>query len=400
MKHRLPLILSVVVAAAAAAWNAAAAETLITLDGKTVTAAIASIDAQGRILAANGDALPPLQSLRSIRRTDAAPAAESPMLLWLIDDGRIHARDIAMKDGVITAQVNDKLSIELPLALAAGLCLGAGKSTAIDDTFMQAMAKPSAEQDQLYLKAGENLQAIGVAVESVRDGSLTFTWSGKTQTAKPDRIYGVVFARTREQADLSGRCNLHLANGSRFWARVEGLADGTVVCRLDAATTLRLPWSAVTHLDIRSDRVRFLSDMEPTRVEQTAWVTLPFPWQRDKSVYGKPLTVNKQVYSKGIGVHSISKLTFACDPAFPVFAAAVGIDDETRGAGDCDVLVLGDGKELYKQRIRGGEAVRDVRLDLAGVRELTLVVEAGEELDIADHLNWCEARFEAAPAAR
>jgi hypothetical protein len=32
-------------------------------------------------------------------------------------------------------------------------------------------------------------------------------------------------------------------------------------------------------------------------------------------------------------------------------------------------------------------------VDIRGKQEITLVVDAGEGLDLADHGNWCDVRF-------
>ena len=71
----------------------------------------------------------------------------------------------------------------------------------------------------------------------------------------------------------------------------------------------------------------------------------------------------------------------------------IGIDDETNGRGDCIFLVLGDGKELFRARVTGTDEPRRIGVDIRGVRQVTLVVEPGEDLDLADHADWCDARM-------
>jgi alpha-galactosidase len=139
--------------------------------------------------------------------------------------------------------------------------------------------------------------------------------------------------------------------------------------------------------------VAFLSDLKPTAEEQQAIATIARPWQRDKSVMGKPLTLGSRVFEKGIGVHSRSSLAFDVDEGFDVLAATIGIDAETGGKGDCVFTVLGDGRPLFTQQMKGDSPAQDISVPLGGARQLTLLVEPGADLDLADHADWCDARL-------
>jgi hypothetical protein len=139
--------------------------------------------------------------------------------------------------------------------------------------------------------------------------------------------------------------------------------------------------------------LRWLSDSDPAAVREETLLTLPRPWQRDKSVAGKPLTLGKQEFARGIGVHARSELTFAVPEGFDLFLATVGIDASTQGRGDCIVKVLLDGEEAFAQRLKGTDSPVQIKIELKKAKQLTLVVEPGADLDFADHLNWCDARW-------
>jgi len=115
------------------------------------------------------------------------------------------------------------------------------------------------------------------------------------------------------------------------------------------------------------------------------------PWQADRTVAGQTLTLRKQTFDKGLGVASYSKLTYELPGQYETFAATIGIDDETAGAGDAVFVVLGDGRELFRLRATGKDAPHQLRLDVTGVRRLELIVEPGEQLDLADHADWGDA---------
>jgi hypothetical protein len=154
-----------------------------------------------------------------------------------------------------------------------------------------------------------------------------------------------------------------------------------------------VPWDFVVCVSVRSDRLVYLSDLTPVEVEEESIVAFPRAWQRDRSVGGRALKLGERVFSKGIGVQARSRLVFRTNAEFELMTATVGIDAETSGRGDCIFIVLGDGQELFRKRLKGSDPPHDLRVDIEGVREMTLLVEPGEDLDFGDHADWCDACF-------
>ena len=92
-------------------------------------------------------------------------------------------------------------------------------------------------------------------------------------------------------------------------------------------------------------------------------------------------------------MRSRTELIYRLTDKFRAFHALVGIDDRVRDRGNVDLRILGDNKELFSKRITGRDDPLPIALDIQGVRRLTIVVDFGEESDIADHLNLCNARI-------
>ncbi|MCH8146858.1 MAG: NPCBM/NEW2 domain-containing protein, partial [Planctomycetes bacterium] len=86
--------------------------------------------------------------------------------------------------------------------------------------------------------------------------------------------------------------------------------------------------------------------------------------------------------------------------AYERFAATIGIDDFVRPGGSVVFRVIGDGRVLFESgEITGRDAPRAIRVDMVGVKLLTLLVDLGEGLDLSDHADWAGARL-IRPAAR
>jgi hypothetical protein len=95
-----------------------------------------------------------------------------------------------------------------------------------------------------------------------------------------------------------------------------------------------------------------------------------------------------------LGVHSFTELTFDIGGAYETFAATIGIDDSVRPRGHVVFRVIGDEGILFDSGpVTGRNGPEDILVDVTGVLVLKLVVDYGEELDIADHADWCDARL-------
>jgi hypothetical protein len=154
-----------------------------------------------------------------------------------------------------------------------------------------------------------------------------------------------------------------------------------------------LPRGSVSKIAIRSSRVTWLSDLKPTAEKQQSLATLPRPWRRDLSIGGRPLTLAGRTFEKGLGVAARTELVFSLDGKFEAFSATLGIDQETAGKGDCLFVVALDGEPVSTTRVKGTDAPREINLPLGSARTLSLIVEPGADLDLADHADWADARL-------
>ena len=78
---------------------------------------------------------------------------------------------------------------------------------------------------------------------------------------------------------------------------------------------------------------------------------------------------------------------------FGRFKAIVGIDDSVRPNGNVRLVISGDDRVLLEATIDGSDEPKPVDLDISGVRRLRILVDFGQRLDVADHLDLCEARI-------
>ena len=377
-----------------------AEDRLVPLDGRAYGSEVTGIDDQGAVAVKGGKAPVPLQGLIRIdRKIKAQPDKKSGIVVHLIDGTEIRARSVAGADSVCSVEWAYGKGWKLPFSSIHAIhfkgqwaAKGPIKSVERFEKVVSGDEEP-ADKDRLFVVSSDELQSLAGGLQDLAKEKITFVWEGEARKVSRTKLYGVAFARTEETPDPVGRCRVHLADGSTVWGKVTGLKAGRLALKIVGDKALEIPWKAAVRLEIKSDRLTFLSDLKPLKVVQEAQMTFVGPWRRDLSVLGNPLKLGDRTFEKGLGVHARCLLTYPRDQRFDVFAATIGIDAETEGKGDCIFKVLGDGKELFQKRVKGADKPVPVRIDVADIDRLTLAVEPGEDFDLADHGNWCDARL-------
>jgi hypothetical protein len=144
--------------------------------------------------------------------------------------------------------------------------------------------------------------------------------------------------------------------------------------------------------------VVYLSDLEGADYRGVPYLSVKWPFMRDRNVLGDSIEVRGRRYLKGIGMHSAARLTYRLDRDYRRFDSAIAIDDSAKGRGSVTfgVYVLRDGKwgEAFTSGIvRGRDAPQPVSVDLTGANGLTLTVDFADRGDELDHAVWLDARL-------
>lgn len=188
-----------------------------------------------------------------------------------------------------------------------------------------------------------------------------------------------------------------LADGSNIVLTASfSIKAGVLSGQTPGGLQLRMPVAQLAALGFMGGSFIHLSDLEPQNVERKPFFPVPegpaseamkkfvCPVRLDKSPDGRPITVGRRRYFKGIGVRPRTELTYKLDGKYRFFQAVCGIDDEIfgpgygRGAGTGSVVfsVFADGKKIYGSPVViGGKEPARVHVAVDGVKELRLVVD-------------------------
>lgn len=332
-----------------------------------------------------------LDDLRRIERpaADMAQAGSPGRWAELRGGSYIAAESVSIADEKCRVKWRGEQTLELPLDAVRAIRFEPSASAAFD----KARAQPKAEQDRVLIRDDTGAETIVAGlVDSLTSQQIQLDVGTQRRALPVASIVGIVFAQPAA-AEAILPIAVHLSNESVLVGSSLELSDSNTTLLLPGDVRVTIRWTEVSRVVVRSSRVAFLSDLQPLAEAQRPIVTPSFPARRDMSVSGRPLRLGSQVYEKGLGVHAFSELTFATGGAWDWFIATIGLAPDEGEQGDCVFKVLADGKVIYERRVRAADAPHVVDLPIAGCDQVVLVVEPGEDLDLGDHANWCDARF-------
>lgn len=370
------------------------------LDGQMVTGEWLAIE-QGKLILKDVSDAVPLTELLEIAWPTAqtqpaasAPAEEADLLRVYLHDGtRIMGRVVSGDARGIEFDVPGMGKLALPLSTLAAVAWPTARQEVVRQVFEQALAKPETGKDMLLVLTGEKVQTLPGAAESLSPQDGIFRWRDRAIPLWAERTCGLIFARPLE-APPRAPALCTLVDGT-LWAGQLTTADAaTLDLVLTSGREITLPLHRLKSIRLNSDRVIFLSDLDPAEEHFKPFGTTTWPWRKDRSVANGPLRIGAEVYDRGIGVHSQSRLVYSLDGKYRQFIADVGIDAATGALGNVIFRVLADGKEVFNSGpVRGGEAPRALQTGVENVRRFELCVDFGEDLDVGDHANWAAARL-------
>jgi len=363
----------------------------ITIEGEIVEGKIHSISPDG-LVNIKGQTFP-LDGLRSIipeKRSENDDLSEGKIIL--ICGSEFSASGITLLDEEVVFESPGIGKLKLPIDAVRAFRFGELRR---GSRFQKGLLEWEAakELDSIFISGGAELQEVDGLIEEIEGDFMIFDRNQKLQTVPLSRAYGVVLASPLLKEEERPSCVLSLVGGTRIKADIESYDGKMVDLTIVENVQMKVPWELITRIGLKSARLEYLSDLDVIKEEIRPVITFRRSWQRDRTITGLPIKINNQIYDRGLGFSSGTYVTFPNEGSYDLFIAEIGIDDDALGRGDCEFVVRGGSKELLRKRVRGGDPVQLIKVDITGYDQVTLEVDFGEDLDIADHADWADACF-------
>ncbi len=284
----------------------------------------------------------------------------------------------------------------LPFDRVAAIQLGRGDEfPRAFRAFRSALANRLPGRDVLIVRSVDDAKTLRGQLVQIGTQTGSFSFAGRCRSFQTGKIFGVVFAGGGgiDRDDRFG-VTASLLDGSVFSGNIVDADASAVRLASSIGQTATIRVSDISRLECVSNRVVYVSDIEPSAQTVEGLLHRTWPIRFDRSVGGGPLVIDGEVFARGIGVHSRTTLTYSLDGGFQSFVATIGLDDAVRPGGSVIFRVSVDGNARFEsQELTGRDEAQLIKIDIAGARTLTLVVDFGKALDLGDHADWAGARL-------
>ena len=374
--------------------------TVETISGKKFSGKLQRIESEGALVGDGFEGINIEQVLSITTGRKSSPKPTGKVKLGLVDGGLLYVSSPRVDGETInfapTSTGFDSISMQ------------SVRSIEFRDSnqIREAVSQPATDQDTVVVEQGTALAKVSGVLESLTAEKLQLNFKGKSRPINLKKIAAVVIADLGLNPPEGSLAKLGLTDGSTLRGVLAGFTEQEISVELTGKQIVKVNRQHLVRIDIESDSIAYLSTLEPIEARQQPQFTVTRSWQRNLSVEGNPIRLmvsttaadptggaEIKTFENGIGTSSYSRLVFENTKEFSRFLATAGIDAETEGRGDCEMRIEGDGITLWSQRIRGGDTAVEIDVDISGIREVALVVDPGEQFDLADHADWARARF-------
>jgi len=316
-------------------------------------------------------------------------------LILLANGDRLVARPTSVTEDTLTAAwklATAQSNFKLPLETIAALVLDL-PATKLDRQRLFADLQTLPPGDDLVLLAnGDRTQG-----EFERLDGAFVELKGTAGPLKLDRsrVRALRFNPELTQASkVEGRrLVVSFVDGSRLTATRAELHGSEFKLTTPTKQTLTVSLAAVAACHVYGSCVIPLSDREPLEVASVPYLADRWSLVKNANVRRGPLSLRGAEFGTGLGMHSQMSATYALTGNEREFRATIGVDDCANGAGNVRFAIELDGKRTWtSEELTGRSNPLDIPpVAVHGAKRLTLIVEFGQQADVSDYADWCDA---------
>jgi len=373
-----------------------------TLDGRKTVGALAEWTSKTVVVETDtGSRTFPLRELLALRpqMPPAATGEGANIQVELADGSLLRARRFTVQTGLATIVLVGGTPIRIPTASIAVVHLKE-PTDAIEQQWEE-IRRMNVAGDVLVVRKGQSVDYLDGVLGDITDEVIHFRLDNQIVPIRRRKVDGLLYYRQADPEYVESMCRMIGHDGTELAMRTVALVNGRFQLESLAGFQWTPPAGMIDWFDFSAGKIQYLGDLVPESAEWTPYFGLPpgarsvlqfgLP-RRNKALEGGVLRLGGKQYEKGMALRSRSEVTYRLPGRFRVLSAVAGIDDRMEGRGHVHLVIRGDGRTLYDQTLSGTDEPRALKIDIRGIKKITILVDYGADADVADHLDLCDAR--------
>ena len=341
-----------------------------------------------------------LQAISMHRENTSLPAWPRNEQVILANGDRLPGtvRELSGDRLLVRTDLGKEADLTIPLSAVSVIWVAAPEGVDNVDKWRRRLAAAKRSRDAVYLRNGDVVEGTLNAINGQsRDVQIE---SAKKDVTVPFSKIAVIALNSELIRPLQAKgvhARLVLDTGCRLTLDSAQADHGGLTGKTVFGGDIAIPLDRIRAIDWLGGCVVYLSDLKPRAYQFRSFLAgASWPYLTDASVMESDLRLGGQLYDKGLGVHTSSRLTYTLGPDDRTFEALVGLDDAVGKEGSAHVQVLVDGKPqklAWDGNLTGQSGPRLIRVSVTGAKELTLVADFGDFGDVQGCVDWANARL-------
>jgi hypothetical protein len=372
--------------------QSASADEVSSLNGKSVTGVLSSINASDIIIKTDaGPVTLPLSQVLLVKMRDTRPIDPAVKFtnVVLTDDTVLHCKSVAFQGKEVEMTLPSGAVLKVPLTSVASFVREAHNQPLVRK-FEELVGRKSNRDRIVILKDGQ-LNTLEGTLGDVKGQTIAFKpENSPVADIQLERLHGIIFFRAAPVGAARAICKVNDIEGNTLTA-VKLAYDGTSLkVTTTAGNELMLPQEVLANLDFNLGKLTFLSDLVPIKVVEKSGIGLVHSIKRDTNLDGDPILLDKS-YAKGLSMHAYTDVEYNLGAKFKEFRGVLGVDPRTGDKSQPKVTIYCDDVVVFSD-VLTAKKIQPLNLNVKGVRTLRIVVASKNILDLYDHVTLAEGQ--------
>lgn len=355
-----------------------------TLDGETFAGELQTIKPTDVLLKIDGKPTTlPIDQVTSIVFKDSIDTKTDPIEVQLLDGSNLSCTQAVTASGKLRIKSSAYGELSIPLPQVSSVRFANDPRQA--DVWAEYTARQH-KRDLLVIrkKDGSGLDHSPGVVASIGEDIVAFVLGGDEIPLNRKRIFGIVFSRSDDESSRAA-VRIKVGKHDKLSGRSVVFDGEFASVELMGGVKCRVPSSQLAVIDLSSDKIVYLSDLEPRVYEFEPFFgeseIMLFRYRRDETEFRRPIRLAGKTYKRGLSIHSRTTLSYRLTGEFRRFQTLMGIDYDRvrRRVGHVHIVISGDGRTLFDGEVDHSDEPVALDLNVTDVRDLKILVDFGEE---------------------